>query len=86
MKTFTLLINRAKHQDKSDIYDFGVILLEVVSGKKVNSRNEVEVVNDQVRFYLLLSSFQSTEVKRMKTEQLLSRKRIHNFFICAFLT
>lgn len=43
-----LLIGRAKHQDKLDIYDFGVILLEVIMGKPINSTNEVEVVKDQV--------------------------------------
>ncbi|KAL7096376.1 hypothetical protein ACP275_10G075700 [Erythranthe tilingii] len=41
--------SRAKHQDKLDIYDFGVILLEVISGRQVNSRNEVEVVKDQLQ-------------------------------------
>lgn len=35
---------RAKHQDKMDIYDFGVILLEVVTGKQVDSINEVQVL------------------------------------------
>ncbi|KAL0410258.1 UNVERIFIED_CONTAM: putative inactive leucine-rich repeat receptor-like protein kinase [Sesamum latifolium] len=40
---------RAKHQDKLDIYDFGVILLEVISGKPIISRNEVEVIKDQLQ-------------------------------------
>ncbi|KAG8376417.1 hypothetical protein BUALT_Bualt09G0061300 [Buddleja alternifolia] len=40
---------RAKHQDKLDIYDFGVILLEVISGRPINSRNEVEVLKDQLQ-------------------------------------
>ncbi|KAI3443391.1 hypothetical protein Pfo_000056 [Paulownia fortunei] len=39
---------RAKHEDKLDIYDFGVILLEIISGKPINSRNEVEAVKDQL--------------------------------------
>ncbi|KAL2503190.1 putative inactive leucine-rich repeat receptor-like protein kinase [Forsythia ovata] len=39
---------RVKHQDKFDIYDFGVILLEIISGKPINSRNEVEVLKDQL--------------------------------------
>ncbi|MFX6573725.1 hypothetical protein ABTG52_12210, partial [Acinetobacter baumannii] len=37
---------RAKNQDKLDIYDFGVILLEVISGKPIDSENEVEVLKD----------------------------------------
>ncbi|KAL0308267.1 UNVERIFIED_CONTAM: putative inactive leucine-rich repeat receptor-like protein kinase [Sesamum radiatum] len=40
---------RAKDQDKLDIYDFGVILLEVISGKPIISRNEVEVLKDQLQ-------------------------------------
>ncbi|KZV15180.1 hypothetical protein F511_33666 [Dorcoceras hygrometricum] len=38
---------RAKHQNKLDIYDFGVMLLEIISGKPINSRNEVEFLKDQ---------------------------------------
>ncbi|KAL6560153.1 hypothetical protein OROHE_006391 [Orobanche hederae] len=33
---------RAKHQDKLDIHDFGVILLEIITGNPINSRNELE--------------------------------------------
>lgn len=40
---------RTKHQDKLDIYDFGVILLEVISGKPMISRKEVEVLKDQLQ-------------------------------------
>ncbi|CAA2938147.1 probable inactive leucine-rich repeat receptor kinase At3g03770 [Olea europaea subsp. europaea] len=39
---------RVRHQDKFDIYDFGVILLEIISGKPINLRNEVEVLKDQL--------------------------------------
>ncbi|KAK6131655.1 hypothetical protein DH2020_034669 [Rehmannia glutinosa] len=53
------LINRAKHQDKLDIYDFGVILLEVISGKPVNSRNEVETVK-----YKLQASITADDASR----------------------
>ncbi|KAK4478830.1 hypothetical protein RD792_014331 [Penstemon davidsonii] len=40
---------RGKNQEKSDIYDFGVILLEVITGKVINSRNEVEVLKHQLQ-------------------------------------
>jgi hypothetical protein len=34
--------------DKTDIYDFGVILLEVVSGRPITSIYEVEIMKEQV--------------------------------------
>ncbi|EHA8590993.1 putative inactive leucine-rich repeat receptor-like protein kinase [Cocos nucifera] len=39
----------AKHADKIDIYDFGVILLEVVSGRPITSQSEVEIMKDQLQ-------------------------------------
>lgn len=38
---------RAKHQNKLDIYDFGVMLLEIISGKPTYSRNEVDFLKYQ---------------------------------------
>ncbi|KAL8483826.1 hypothetical protein ACS0TY_026495 [Phlomoides rotata] len=46
-KEFKTARAKQQHQDKLDIYDLGVILLEVISGKPVNSTNEVEVVKDE---------------------------------------
>lgn len=47
--SYVMMICRAKqHQDKLDIYDLGVILLEVISGKPLSSTDEVEVVKDEV--------------------------------------
>lgn len=40
---------RARHADKIDIYDFGVILLEVVSGRPITSHSEVEIMKDQLQ-------------------------------------
>ncbi|KAI4350318.1 hypothetical protein L6164_004785 [Bauhinia variegata] len=36
----------AKLDDKSDIYDFGVILLEVILGRTIKSRNDVDALRD----------------------------------------
>lgn len=35
--------------DKIDIYDFGVILLEIVSGRPIESTSEVDIMKDEVR-------------------------------------
>ncbi|XP_048137686.1 probable inactive leucine-rich repeat receptor-like protein kinase At3g03770 isoform X3 [Rhodamnia argentea] len=43
------IIARMKHQDKTDIYDFGVILLEIISGRPFRSNSEVDVVKDQLQ-------------------------------------
>ncbi|KAK9290834.1 hypothetical protein L1049_009012 [Liquidambar formosana] len=40
---------RVKHEDKNDIYDFGVILLEVLVGRPLNSRNEVDALKNQLQ-------------------------------------
>lgn len=34
--------------DKIDIYDFGVILLEIVSGRPITSYYEVQIMRSQV--------------------------------------
>ncbi|EPS62560.1 hypothetical protein M569_12232 [Genlisea aurea] len=38
-----------EHRDKSDIYDIGVILLEVISGKAIESRDEAISMRDQFK-------------------------------------
>jgi len=39
---------RVPNGDKIDIYDFGVILLEVVTGSPITSIHEVEIMKEQV--------------------------------------
>jgi hypothetical protein len=45
--------------DKIDIYDFGIILLEIVSGKPITSNYEVQIMKSQVnsQIDLHLTSF-----------------------------
>lgn len=35
-----------------DVYDIGVILLEIITGRPITSESEVELVKDQVRIWL----------------------------------
>ncbi|KAK7290667.1 hypothetical protein RIF29_05247 [Crotalaria pallida] len=35
-----------KHEDKSDIYDFGLILLELILGRTIKSRNDADAFKD----------------------------------------
>ncbi|TVU41550.1 hypothetical protein EJB05_15078 [Eragrostis curvula] len=41
--------DRVPNADKMDIYDFGVILLEVVSGRPITSIYEVEIMKEQLQ-------------------------------------
>ncbi|CDP12665.1 unnamed protein product [Coffea canephora] len=48
--TSTQLKNlRVMHQEKFDIYDFGIILLEIISGRLIISEREVVVLKDQLQ-------------------------------------
>ncbi|KAK6942457.1 Serine-threonine/tyrosine-protein kinase, catalytic domain [Dillenia turbinata] len=40
---------RAKHEDKADVYDLGVILLEVIVGRPFISKNEVESAKEMLQ-------------------------------------
>lgn len=40
---------RVKHREKFDIPDFGVILMEIISGKPMNSKNGILVLKDQLQ-------------------------------------
>lgn len=43
------MLVRIQYQEKSDIKDLGVILLEIIVGRNISTQNEVEIVMDQVR-------------------------------------
>ncbi|GAB4857234.1 hypothetical protein Ancab_015141 [Ancistrocladus abbreviatus] len=40
---------RVKHEDKIDIFDFGVILLELIVGRPIRSRNAMNVIRNQIQ-------------------------------------
>ena len=42
-----MLFCSVRHEDKSDIYDFGVILLELILGRTIKPRN-VDTLKDLV--------------------------------------
>lgn len=48
------LLHRVKHEEKIDVYDYGVILLEIIVGRQLKSRNEVGILKDRVRMVMLL--------------------------------
>lgn len=50
-----LCVYRVNHADKNDVYDIGVILLEIILGRQIKSQNEVHVSRDLVSTF---SSFQ----------------------------
>lgn len=43
---------RVKHECKNDVYDFGVILLEIILGRPIMFQNEVGVLKDLVSIFL----------------------------------
>lgn len=43
-----MLICSGKHEDKCDIYDFGVILLELILGRTIKTTNDAEAFKDLV--------------------------------------
>lgn len=45
----SMLLNRMKHDDGTDVHDFGVILLEMIKGRSIKSKTQVEVLKDQVK-------------------------------------
>ena len=47
---------RVPNGDKMDIYDFGVILLEVVTGRPITSIHEVEIMREQLQSALTSES------------------------------
>ncbi|XP_009797737.1 probable inactive leucine-rich repeat receptor-like protein kinase At3g03770 [Nicotiana sylvestris] len=50
---------RANYEDKSDVFDFGVILLEIISGRQINTKNEARFIQNQLQ-----ESIMANEVER----------------------
>lgn len=51
---------RANSEEKMDVFDFGVILLEIISGRQINTKNEVRVAQIQLQ-----ESIMANAVSRM---------------------
>ncbi|KAL1821162.1 hypothetical protein ACET3Z_016031 [Daucus carota] len=47
---------RIQYQEKSDIKDLGVILLEIIVGRNISTQNDVEIVMDQLQASLTADS------------------------------
>lgn len=60
---------RMKHGDKMDVYDFGVILLEIITGRQLNSENEVNTLKDQLE-----ASVTSDDLSRRRMVDRAARK------------
>lgn len=55
--SFQSCLGRVKFEGKDDMYDFGVILLEIILGKQLKSRSEVNSFKDQVTTGITLYLF-----------------------------
>ena len=45
---FLFVFCRIEHEDKMDIYDFGVILLEMLMGLQIKTRSELNALRNHV--------------------------------------
>jgi hypothetical protein len=49
-------VYRVNHEDKNDVYDIGVILLEIILGRSIMFHNEVGVLKDLVSIFSFITS------------------------------
>ncbi|KAK3033702.1 hypothetical protein RJ639_033926 [Escallonia herrerae] len=50
-ETQNLFFLREKPQEKLDVYDFGVILIEIIVGRPLSTQAQVQFLRDQVRWF-----------------------------------
>lgn len=48
MYIFVNIFHRERYNEKLDVYDFGVILLEIVTGRRINTKKDVKILKEQV--------------------------------------
>ena len=75
-----LLLNRKNQDEKVDVYDFGLILLEILVGRSLTSGNDVDALQDQVIDIFLWFYIQSAE-KPCPTPFLLIIRRVNEHFL-----
>ncbi|XP_075100310.1 putative inactive leucine-rich repeat receptor-like protein kinase At3g03770 isoform X2 [Nicotiana tabacum] len=44
---------REKYEEKLDVYDFGVILLEIITGRQINTRNDILVLHNKLQVSIM---------------------------------
>lgn len=53
---------RANYEEKLIVYDFGVILLEIISGKQINTKNEVRIIQNQLQESIMANALSRRNV------------------------
>ena len=55
--------SRMQDEEKIDVYDFGVILLEIIKGRPVKSEKQVDALRDQVVLCFVLLNYSKADFR-----------------------